>query len=378
MTEELRFNVKDIPLCAKYGFSARKIWVYFKTLILSWIIWDIFIYLGFFAAGYDMAARWEQSRLFPLPGALFWKEVIPVAFLIIAAILILYVLIRGGLKVSRMTFQQIRGDNFFSGADASRFARGNSFPLIAIPVLLVLVILLALAAGAASGVLSRIPVAGPILSALLAVPLWGVMLLAVLTALALVLSFQLLPSIIATTGADTFESVFELFSTMTSQSWRVFLYWLLSLIIIMLGGITFFLFASLAVDLLSFSVTLGAGSGGFGAALASGPRLLAPEALPFFSGLTTFGQQDSIQTWTGISGVIAGLSGTAIFLVVVSYFLSCCSSSWTLIYLVLRYKKDGVDLADRADLKEQREFDRLYGNTDGDNQSSGSTGDSED
>ncbi len=378
MTEKLRFNAKDIPLCAKYGFSARKIWVYFKTLILSWVIWDIFIYLGFFASGYDMTARWEQSRLFPLPGALFWKDVIPVVFLIIAVTLIIYVLIRGGLKVSRMTFQQIRGDNFFSGADASRFARGNSAPLIAVPVLLVLVILLALAAGAAAGLLSRIPVAGPILTALLSIPLWGVMLLTVLTALALVLSFQLLPSIIATTGGDTFESVFELFSTMTSQSWRVFLYWLLSLIIMLLGGITFLLFASLAVDMLSFSVALGAGSGGFGAALTSGPRLLAPEVLPFFSGLTTFGQQDSIQAWTGLSGVIAGLSGTAIFLVVASYLFSCCSSSWTLIYLALRFRKDGVDLVDRANLEEQHEFDRLYGNTDTEKQPSDSTANSED
>ncbi len=378
MAEELRFNVKDIPLCAKYGFSARKIWICFKTLVLSWAIWDIFIYLGFFAAGYDMAARWEQSRLFPLPGALFWTDVIPVVFLIIAVILILYVLIRGALKVSRITFQQIRGDNFFSGADAAKYARGNSTPLVAIPVLLVLVILLALVAGAAAGVLSRVPVAGPILTALLSIPLWGIMLLAVLTALALVLSFQLLPSIIATTGGDTFESIFELFSTMTSQSWRVFLYWLLSLIIILLGGITFLLFTSLAVDLLSFSVALGAGSGGFGQALASGPRLLAPEILPFFSGLITFGQQDSAQAWTGISGVIAGFSGTAILLIVVSYLFSCCSSSWTLIYLALRYRKDGVDLVDSADLEEQREFDRLYGDIDGEKESSGSTADSED
>lgn len=377
MTEKLRFNVKDIPRCAKYGFSARKIWIYFKTLVLSWAIWDIFIYLGFFAAGYDIAARWEQSRLLPLPGALFWNDVIPVVFLIIAVILILYVLMRGALKVSRMTFQQIRGDNFFSGADAAKFAGGNSAPLIAIPVLLVLVILLAIAAGAAAGLLSRIPVAGPILTALLSIPLWGVMLLAILTLLALVLSFHLLPAIISTTGGDTFESVFELFSTMTSQSWRVFLYWLLSLFIILLGGITFLLFTSLAVDLLSFSVTLGAGDGGFGAAIASGPRLLAPEILPFFSGLITFGQQDSVQAWTGISGVIAGLSGTSIFLIVVSYLFSCCSSSWTLIYLALRYRKDGVDLVDRADLEEQREFDRLYGDS-GEKKSSGSIADSED
>lgn len=360
MAEELSFNFKDIPSCARHGFSARKIWVFFKTLVLSWAIWDVFIYLGFFAAGYDMAAKWEQSRLLPLPGALFWQNLVSVIFLIIGAILILYVLMRGALMVSRITFQQIRGDSFFSGADAAKFARGNSTPLIAIPVLLVVVLLLALAAGVITGVLSRIPAVGPVLAALLSIPLWGVMLLAVLTAVALLLSLKLLPSIIATTGGDTFESIFELFSTMTSQSWRVFLYWILSLIVILLGGMTFLLFSSIAVNLLSFSVDLGAGNSGFGAALASGPQLLAPEVLPFFSGLLSFGQQGDMQTWTGVSGVIAGVSGTAIFLVIISYLLSCCSSSWTLIYLVLRYRKDGVDLLERADRKEQREFDHLY------------------
>ena len=75
--------------------------------------------------------------------------------------------------------------------------------------------------------------------------------------------------------------------------------------------------------------------------------------------------------------MIAGLSGTSIFLIVISYLFSCCSSSWTLIYLTLRYRKDGVNLVDRADLEEQREFDRLYCDS-VEKQSSGSIGDSED
>ncbi|MCD4775841.1 MAG: hypothetical protein K8S15_07290 [Candidatus Aegiribacteria sp.] len=361
MAEELTFNVKDIPMCTRYGFSARKMWVFFKTLVLSLIIWDFFVYLGFFAAGHDLAARWGQSRLLPLPGSLFWTDPVPVILLGIGVALIIYIFMRASLMVSKMTFQQIRGDDFFSTTDAAVFARGHATPLISIPVLLAITLLLVYGTGALTGLVSRIPAIGPVIASLFSIPLWGVMLLGVLTAIALVLSIELLPAIIACTRGDSFESVFELFSILTSQSWRLFLYLLVSILVIVIGGALFLFLSSIAISFLSISVSSGAGNGGLAAALASGPQLLAPEALPFFSGLITLGQQGDVQVLSGVAGTLAGISGIAIFLIVVSFFLSSYSSAWTIIYIVLRYRKDGEDLMDRADREERREFDRLYG-----------------
>lgn len=359
MTEELTFNVRDISACTRYGFSARKIWIFFKTLVLSWAIWDFFVYLGFYAAGCDLAARWSQSRLLPLPGSLFWMDLIPVILLILGIVLIIYVLMRGSLMVSKMTFQQIRGDNFFSASDATAFAKGHAVPLISIPVMLALTLLFIYGAGTLTGLISRIPAAGPVAASLLSIPLWGVMLLGVLTLLALILSLNLLPAVVACTGGDSFESIFEVFSTLTSQSWRLCFYWLISILIIVLGGAVFLLLSSVAVSFLSLSVSAGAGDSGMVAAIASGPQMLAPEALPFFAGL--LGQQGDVQAWSGLAGILAGISGTAIFLIIISYFLSSYSSAWTLIYVVLKYKKDGENLMNRADREEQREFDRMYG-----------------
>ncbi len=361
MAEELTFSVKDITSCTRYGFSARKIWVFFKTLVLSLIIWDFFVYLGLFASGCDLAARWSQSRLLPLPGSLFWMDPIPVILLVIGISLIIHVIMRGSMMVSRMTFQQIRGDDFFSTSDASAFARGHSAPLISIPIMLAATLLLIFGAGALMGLISRIPVIGPLAASLLSIPLWGVMLLGVLTLIALILSFGLLPAVVACTGGDSFESIFEVFSTLTSQSWRLFLYWLLSCVIIFFGGSIFLLLSSVAIKFLSFSVAAGSGDGGLVAALASGPSILAPEVLPFFSGLISTDQSGNIIAWTGLAGVLSGISGTAILLIIASYVLSSLSSAWTLIYVVLKYRKDGDDLMDRSDREEQREFDRMYG-----------------
>lgn len=360
MAGELRFDFRDIPSCARHGLSARKVWIYFKALVLTWAVWDLFIYLGFLAAGEDMGARWDLSVLLPLPGGLFWTSWLAVCFLAVAVLLMLHILLRASLKVSRLTFQQIRGDDFYSGAEASRFCSGHGSPLVAVPILLAIAVVLGLLSGWGAGLVSRIPSAGPVIAALLALPLWGIMLLVVLTCFAFILSFMLLPAIVAATRGDSFESVFELFSTMTSQPWRVFVYWILSVIFIALGGAVFLFFSSSAAVLLAWTTGIGAGDGGFGAAMASGPQMLAPEVLPFFSGLVVPVSSGS-QAWTGAAGTIAGVSGAAVFLVLVSYLLSCCSSAWTMIYLGLRKRKDGVDLLEEADREDMREYQRLYG-----------------
>jgi len=355
----LHFDGRDVPSCARHGLSARKIWLYFKALILSWAIWDFFIYLGFIAAGEDMGARWDLSALLPLPGGLFWTSWLAITFLAAACLLILYILMRASLKVSRLTFEQLRGDGFYSGSDASRFASSHSSPLITVPLLLLAVMLLGLLAGLLFGLVSRIPAAGPVITALLAIPLWGIMLLVVLAAIAFFLSFSLLPPIIASTGGDSFESVFELFSTMTSQPWRILLYGFLSLLSIVLGGAVFLFFSSSAAGLLAWTTGVGAGSGGFGAAITAGPQMLAPEVLPYFSFLVTTPVCAGGSAWTGLAGVLAGISGASIFLILLSYLLSSCSSAWTIIYLALRRRKDGVDLLEESDREDMREYKRL-------------------
>jgi hypothetical protein len=361
VTSALRFDCRDVASCARLGLSARKMWSGFKSLLLSWLVWDFFVYLGFLAAGEDMGARWNLSVLLPLPGGLFWHSAIAIALLAIGCILILTVLMRGSMKICRLAFEQIRGDAFYSESEASAFARGHSSPLILVPLMLAFLLVILLAKGAVLGLISRIPAAGPVLTALLALPLWSAMLLAVLTAAALILSIMLLPAIIASTKGDTFESVFELFSTMTSQSWRVFLYWLLSLLFTALGSAVFILFSAGAVGLLSMTTSWAAGGGGFAEALTAGPRMLAPELLPFFSSVVTLGSASATPAWSGAAGVLAGASGSVILLVLLSYVFSSLSSAWTVIYVGLRRRRDGTDLLVEADLEDMREYERRYG-----------------
>ncbi len=350
---------RDAASCTRLGLGARKIWAGFRGLLLAWLTWDVFVYLGFLAAGADMAAQWSASRLLPLPSGLFWSGAVPVALLVVGVLLVIYVLMRTSLAISWMTFRQLGGDNFYSGPGAAAFVRAHSAPLLAVPLLLVMALLVAFGVALVAGLISRIPAVGPVLVALGAVPMWGMMLLATLTIVALLVGIRLVPVVVACTGGDTFEAVFELFSTLTSRTWLMFRYLVVACLTVLLGGLVFLLFSSAAMALLAWAVGLGAGDAGLGAAMAAGPRLLAPEVLPYFSRVISVPGVPEGAAWGGAAGVIAGLSGTAVLLVLLSFLLSSSTSAWTVTYLGLRRSRDGVDLLERAAREEERRLEAV-------------------
>lgn len=365
MERNLHFDIRDIPSCVRFGLSARKLWIFFKALVLSVLIWDAFIYLGFLVADpAGLSARWESARLGPLPSGIFWQSWQAVALLCIGCLLVLILLMRASLRCSRITFEQIRGDDFFSGRDAARFAAAHWKPVAATPVALVTGIGIAVLTGLVLGLVGRIPSAGPFALSLLSVPAWGASLLVVLGIVALLAGFWLIPPIVACTKGDTFETIFELFSCITSQPWRVFLYWLTSLAFRGLGALLFMGFSSAALLFYSRAVFLGMG-GSPASTMASGLQNLAPEAIGSYSSLLdVFGLSASGPLWTGAAGAAAALSGLAIVLIILAYWLSSGTAAWTLIYLAVRHRRDGEDLLQRADDEDFREFEKQYGPAD--------------
>jgi len=161
MMKKLHFDIRDIPACARLGLSARKIWIFFKALLLSWMVWDLLVYLGFLAADHGgLGSRIGSGRLLPLPSGIFWQSWQAVALLALAGLFILAILMVASLKVCRVTFEQIRGDDFYSGRDAAEFARGNYKPVFATPLAILAGLLIAVAADQAEGLTKRMREAG--------------------------------------------------------------------------------------------------------------------------------------------------------------------------------------------------------------------------
>lgn len=366
MSRKMHFDVRDVPSCARLGLSGRKMWIWFKALVLSWAAWSASTYLGWLAADpAGLGALWGSSRLLPLPGGIFWSSWQSVALLAIGIVAILAVFLSASLKASRITFEQIRGDDFFSGREAADFARRHGRPLYATPAVILAGLVLAALCGLLLGLAGCIPAAGPVLLGILAVPAWSAALLVVLSSIALLAAFPLVPAIVACTRGDTFETLFELFSSVTSQPWRLALYALVSFVARLLGLALFLAAGSLAVGILVHTTAL-AGAPSPYALLQGGLRYLAPSLVGEYAGIVDVlgvsGQPGAaVQP---LAGVLLAASGAAIALVAASYWLSSCSSAWTVIYLAVRRRKDGEDLLRRADQEDLAEFERQYGSAD--------------
>ena len=366
MVHKMRFDIRDIPAAARYGLSARKLWIYVKALLFGWACVFVFGNLGYLAAGATLDHVWQEARLLPLPAGVFWESLPAMLILAVGLVLAVVSLLRAGLKVARITFEQIRGDDFYSGRDAEAFAKEHFKPVIITPLVLLAGIILAVVGGLVLGLLADIPGGvGPVIAGIVAVPAWALALLVVLAALAFIVSFWLVPAIVASTKGDSFESLFELFSTITSQPWRLVLYNLVSGLVRMLGLLVFAAFAAAALKFVSLTMSPFTGGDILYDSVASGLRQLAPGLVG--AGSTIFSPVGAVASgpaWSGLGGVLCAISGVLIFLTVGSYWLASCTSGWTLTYLALRHRKDGEDLLQRADDEEYREFEREYGTAD--------------
>ena len=364
---KLKFQVKDTLLAARYGFNSRNIWVFWKGIVASWAILVFFAYSGFIAAGYSLADRFSEAVFCPLPDSLFMSNVPSVILLVVGILLALAVYMLTSLKVSRLTFEQLRGDQFFSEADAKRFCRGNWKAVLVTPLIIVSGILMGILAIFLFGLISGIPSIGPFIAGILAIPAWIIGLFIVLALVVLCVSIFLAPVISATTKGDSFECLFEVFSTVTSQPVRLFRGLLSGLFMRIVALLVFTLFAWGSVSIVSSVLFRTTGFEGFSATFESGFSRLAPEAVPFYSSIFNpiVSTDHSDLPSGGSTNILISLAGVAVFLSIWAYWLSSCTAQWTIIYLATRYHRDGEDLLQRAEEDEYREFTKICSSSDG-------------
>ncbi|MCK5786225.1 MAG: hypothetical protein KAH54_06675 [Candidatus Sabulitectum sp.] len=362
---KLKFQVKDTLLAARYGFNARNIWVFWKGIVTAWVVWAFFVYAGFLAAGDSVAHRFSAAMLCPLPDSLFMANTPSVILLVLGSLLAFFIYMLTALKVSRLTFEQLRGDQFFSEADGRRFCRSNWKPVVSVPLLIATGIAFGILAIFVMGLIGRIPSLGPVVVGLLAIPAWILGLFIVLALVVLLLAVFLVPVITATTKGDTFECLFEVFSTVTSQPLRLFRGVVSGLFIRVLALAVFSLFAWGSVTLVSSVLNSTSGVVGFGDTMESGFSRIAPEVVPFYSSIFSpvSSTEHSDLSWGGVAGLLVSLAGAAVFITLCAYWLSSSTAQWTILYLGARHHRDREDLLLRAEEEEYREFNRLYNST---------------
>lgn len=358
---KLHFNYKDIFRALRLGFSAKKVWMMFLGLFFGVVGYSGITYLAHLIAGSDLLTIWSESRLLPVPDQLLYP--FPWYSWVLYGVGVLFfvcaVLITG-TAVSKVTYEQLRGDEFYESREAFRFAFRHYSSVLASPLLLAGFVALLVAAGLIAGLLSSIPYFGELFVGLVAVPAFLAALFIVYLLVVLLFGLLIGPSIVGATRNDTFDTIFEVFSCVNEQPGRLIWYVAIVAGLSKIGSFLFAVASSVAGRIAYMTVRPFAGAklDDIMANAAFYFNITLPEWSPetirqAFTGIAdwlgfpqiyTTGQYSSVNWANDISSAFTGMAFYVVLLLVIAFGCTVWFSGNTLVYAVLAKKKDDKNI----------------------------------
>lgn len=275
--------------------------------------------------------------------------------------------------VSKITIQQLRGDSFFSMKDSLGFAKKNWKAVFGTLVGLIVIFGLFAATPIIVGLLGKIPGVGPIvvmLASILAPIAFFLGLLMAYLIVILKVSLLFAPSVVATADSDTFETVYQHFSMVWNQPWRVIIYETLlfgvKLICVPIWAIfciVGFALAMLPVRFLiptDMKIFMGHANKWLGEGIAKLSELPYVDKLLVFDRVATTNLGvDQISGFNlfliKVTSIFMMGSILLILLLVIAYLFSIASVGNTIIYTILRRRIDGENLLEVEEGQETSE-----------------------
>ena len=217
MPESLRGGFAGAWRAPRLGASVKKMAVAFRGLAWGWLGYLVLGYLARLAGGDPPASVWLSDHLFPLPPAgglipgLIWHAGLAVGLLLV---------LTASAGVAKITYRELKGDDFYGASDAWRYALAHARSTIGIPFLLGLVLIAVVFGLTLLGWIGRLPQLGPFLVGLSAPVGMALALAGVLVLLALLTGLLFVPAVVGTTGEDPVEGIIQVFGLLLALPWR--------------------------------------------------------------------------------------------------------------------------------------------------------------
>ncbi len=324
------------------------------SLIIGGIIYNVFTYGAFLAGGKTIQYVWDTYRLFPVitsHHALPWYSMV---LWYVGIACFYFSFMWGQTALSKVVYEQLRGDEFYEMSEAIKFANSNLKTIIFSPITLLGAIIFLLLVGALMGLIGRIPYFGPIFIGLVAILIFFFAFFTVYLMVVFILSLIYTPYIIGTTKSDTFDTLFELFSILWEEPWRIVVYNSIIVALSSLGVLIFGFFVKFTMHLTYNVMSIWAGGSGYLAKMWANAWYFIPPvpSSPVTDAITATTVPSLLIThdWVGgnwgiiVGGILLGIAFYIAGLLVLSYFFASFGSGQTLIYLILAYKKDERNL----------------------------------
>jgi len=358
----LEFTYKDVFRAVRFGASPKQVWLAFRGILYAFFFYVIFSYAGFLVSGWTFKNIWQTYRFIPCPfynaqltwyGWLLWG---------IGALIVTFFYFVTLTAISKVTYERLRGDEFYEAKEAWKFALKNWKGTFLSPIYLIIFIAILILVGLVFGLVGRIPHVGQILIGLMSLPIFGGAFFVVYLSIVLFVVSVIGPAIVATTESDTFDTLFEGFSVLYDQTWRFFLWEFILGLCTLLAMFVFALLMKYSLSLTKWAIGVWAGPRGWWDVMWNNGRwyLYLPFAptflLRWFPSLVAPGKflaLGALKTYPGVTtqfgAFLLGMSFYALAFLIVGYGVSVFAAGQTIIYTIL------VKLKDEKNLLEMKE-----------------------
>jgi hypothetical protein len=364
---ELQYRWEDVLRAGRLGINTRKIGVGVKGLFYGILWYSILSYAALLASrsGWQIKTIWQTYRFIPAPfvqGNLNWIGII---IYVVACLVALFFYLVTLTAISKITFEQLKGDEFYEGREAWAFARRNWKGAFGSPIFLTIVIAAFILVGLVMGLIIQIPHAGPVFIGLFSFPMMGaaffIVYLTIVTGVVLLAA----PAIVATTDSDTFDTVFEAFSLINDQTWRFILWEAILFVMTFLCAFIFAYLTKKTFALTNFVVSQWSNQNWSIMWKNAKWLVFVPNYIPMFLGRwfpsLIFIQgpflTEGVAKATILASYLLGFSFYLIVFVVIGYGLSIMGSGQTLIYTILVKIKDNKNLLEEKEELFGEEFE---------------------
>lgn len=361
------FDYRDIFRAPRLALSGKKLFIQTFGFVIGYVGYLILTYIAYSLSGFPISETWDSYGYFPLYDFVFNNWISWVIWG--AGVLIMLVSwLLTNTCVAKVTYEQLKGDEFYSAKEAVRFLKKNWKTVLLSPLSILLMFIFLLVCGLLIGLLGKIPVLGEIGFALFfGLPIFVVALFAVYIVFVLLNSIILAPAIVGTLPEDSFETIVQSFSTIWNQPWRFFLYTGILGVLAKVGSFIFGYFCFRAIQLTIWVCGVFMSDklynlieGGLGY-LPYNPSV-TNYMTNLFAGIS-FGFQIPAPSegvalnWSGeIAAFILGITFVLIGFVIFSYALAIISAGQAISFVIIYKKKEGENLLQRKTEEEDSEF----------------------
>ncbi len=369
---KLRFNFMDVFSAARLGFNGKKIQIGTIGVFFGFVVYSLVSYGAFLASKWNWLEVWRTFKYLPVPypfhtvhfniwGWIIWAIGLVVVFWILSVTL---------TAISKTTYEQLKGDEFYEVREAFKFGlkywKGSFLAPITLIIFIAIIVIMGILWGVSIG---RIPHFGQVITGLFSPFLFAAALFIIYLAVIFFVSLIISPAVVATTKSDTFDTLFENFSIINSQTWRFVLWeWILK-VTTCIGTFIFGFFLKNSLTVMHRALAIFQGPRQYIEVVWNNARWFLPPlpAFPitqiedFFARfLPVIFQQHTFisgDVANNLGGFFLGIFFYILGFLVIGFALSMWSAGQTVIYIVLVKLKDEKNLLEQKEELFEEEFE---------------------